>query len=100
MKVFLDKEGDLAHVAMHKGVRLSLKLGQEKKLVSQTRAHKYVDSLLPHSPKHAKPNICLFFISCQEKRMKKISRKKWEKNKQTHFLISYCSFSKKKKKKA
>ena len=48
-------------------------LGQGKKnrFVSQTLAHEYEDSLLPHSPILTKPNFWIFFLfSCREKKKK------------------------------
>ena len=85
---------------------------KKKMFVSQTRTHKYVDLLLPHSPMH----IAQFSFSCwffffffnflvASKKFKEIGckaakkkKKNWAKNAiKKNSRISHCSFSEKKK---
>ena len=87
-----------------------LRPGEKKGFVSQTRSHKYVDSLLPHSPTHWAQFLASWFFfsffSCQEKKKKNWqwstkkqnkNKKKWAKNTiKKNSCVSHCSFSIKK----
>ena len=57
-----------------KAVLLSIRLSQKIMFISHTRAHKYVDSLMLHSPTRGF-QFLTFFFDCHEKS----GKKKWAK---------------------